>query len=111
MFPQGVFGVWLIVVSWRMQGLLPRGLRWFGMIVGFGLALVGTFPSGMAIFVPWYTFGEPPAIPAVKPEVSAGVNLADNIFHQFLWIGTLLGVITLPLYTILLGIKFLRKTN
>jgi hypothetical protein len=111
MFPQGVFGVWLIVVSWRMQGILSRGLRWFGMVVGFGLALVGTFPSGMAIFVPWYTFGDPPAIPAVTPEVSAGVILADNLFHQFLWIGTLLGVITLPLYTILLGTKLLREIN
>ena len=111
MFPQGVFGVWLVVVSWRMQGILSRGLRWFGMVVGFGLALVGTFPSGMAIFVPWYTFGEPPAIPPVKPADSAGVNLADNVFHQFLWIGTFLGVITLPIYTILLGTRFLRKTN
>ena len=111
MFPQGVFGVWLIVVSWRMRGVLTRGLRWFGMVVGFGLALVGTFPSGMAIFVPWYTLGTPPAIPAVTPEVSTGVHLADNLFHQFLLIGTFIGVITLPIYTILLGTRFLRKTN
>ena len=111
MFPQGVFGVWLMVVSWRMHGILSRGIRWFGMVVGFGLALVGTFPSGMAIFVPWYTFGEPTAIPAVNSEVSASVHLADNVFHQFLWIGTLLGVITLPVYTILLGTRFLRQIN
>ena len=111
MFPQGVFGVWLMVVSWRMQGILSRGLRWFGMVVGFGLALVGTFPSGMAVFVPWYTFGEPPAIPAVTPKVSTGVHLADIVFHQFLVIGTFIGVLTLPIYTILLGTRFLRKTN
>jgi hypothetical protein len=111
MFPQGVFGVGLIVVCWRMQGILSRGLRWFGMVVGFGLALVGTFPSGMAIFVPWYTFGEPPAIPVVIPDVSAGVHLADNVFHQLLWIGTLMGVITLPFWTLLLGRRLLRERN
>jgi hypothetical protein len=111
MFPQGIFGVWLIVVSWRMQGILSRGLRWFGMVVGFGLALVGTFPSGMAIFVPWYTLGDPPATPAVQPEVSAGVHLADNVFHQFLLIGTFMGVITLPIYTILIGRRLLREKS
>jgi hypothetical protein len=111
MFPQGVFGVWLIVVSWRMQGILSRGLRWFGIVVGFGLALVGTFPSGMAIFVPWYTLGDPPAIPAVQPEVSAGVHLADNVFHQCLLIGTFMGVITLPIYTILIGRRLLREKS
>lgn len=63
MFPQGIFGVWLIIVSWRMQGILSKGLRWFGVVVGFGLALVGTFPLGMAIFVPWYTLGAPPKSP------------------------------------------------
>ncbi len=111
MFPQGIFGVWLIIVSWRMQGILSKGLRWFGVVVGFGLALVGTFPLGMAIFVPWYTLGAPPEIPAVAIEVSASVHLADIIFHQFLLIGTFLGVITLPIYTILLGTRFLRKTK
>ena len=40
-FPQGVFGVWLIVISWRLFGSLPRWHRWFGMVVGLGLALVG----------------------------------------------------------------------
>jgi hypothetical protein len=111
MFPQGVFGVWLIIVSWRMQGILARGLRWFGMIVGFGLALVGSFPSGMAIFVPWYTIGAPPAIPMENPAVSAGVHLADIVFHQFLWIGTIVGVITLPVYSILVGRRLLREKS
>lgn len=111
MFPQGVFGAWLIVLSWRLQGILSRSLRWFGKIVGFGLALVGTFPSGMAIFVPWYTIGAPPEIQEVTTEVSAGVHLADTLFHQFLLIGTFIGVITLPIYTILLGRRLVREKN
>ncbi len=111
MFPQGVFGLWLMVVSWHMQGILPGGLRWFGMVVGFGLALVGTFPSGMAIFVPWYTIGAPPELSTVTPEVSAGVHLADILFHQLLLIGTFIGVITLPIYTILLGRRLVREKS
>jgi hypothetical protein len=41
MLPQGMFGVWIIVINWRFSELLPRWLRWFGIIVGFGLTLVG----------------------------------------------------------------------
>lgn len=111
MFPQGIFGVWLIVMSWRLQDILSRGLRWFGMVVGFGLALVGTFPSGMTIFVPWYTISPPPEILTVTPEISTGVHLADIVFHQLLWIGSFIGVITLPLWTLLLGRRILRETS
>ena len=51
MFPQGAFGVWLIIACWRMKGVFPEWLRWFGIICGLGLALVGLFPLGYAIFV------------------------------------------------------------
>ena len=49
--PQGVLGVWLMVVNRRLSSVLPRGLTWFGTVVGFGLLLVGTFPLAYAIFV------------------------------------------------------------
>ncbi|MEP6952268.1 MAG: hypothetical protein ABI863_23455 [Ginsengibacter sp.] len=51
MCPQGIFGVWLIGVNRQLSGLFPSGLRWFGMIVGSGLVLVGIFPVGYSIFV------------------------------------------------------------
>jgi hypothetical protein len=49
MLSQGVFGAWLILINGRPAGRLPRWLRVFGMIVGFGLLLVGTvFPGSAA---------------------------------------------------------------
>ena len=50
-FPQGLFGVWLIAVNWQLAGIFSRGLRWFGIVVGFGLMLVGMFFVLYAIFV------------------------------------------------------------
>lgn len=105
-FPQGVFGVWLIVISWRLFGSLPRWHRWFGMVVGLGLALVGIAWVGMAAFV------EPAllAIPAVPQENLVEQNtLANNIFHHILYVGSYMGVATLPIWTILTGLKLLRE--
>lgn len=106
MFPQGIFGVWLMVVNWRLSGLLPRGIRWFGMVVGFGLMLVGTFPVGYTIFVDT----SPLQIPAIAPE-DGPVNFtpANTILHQVLVIGSLMGVATLPIWSILLGVKLHRS--
>jgi hypothetical protein len=47
MVPQGVLGVWLIVVGRLVPGVVPRGLRWLGFVSGIGLVLVATFPSPM----------------------------------------------------------------
>jgi hypothetical protein len=109
MFPQGVFGVWLIVVNWRLSGLLPAWLRWLGMVVGFGLLLVGTFPLGYAIFVDPILL----QIPAVDPADSPAppMNLANTLLHQLLWIGSLMGVLTLPFWTMLLGGRLLRESR
>ncbi len=67
--PQGVLGVWLMVVNRRMSSVLPRGLTRFGMVVGFGLLLVGTFPLAYGIFVdPIGLHGPiPPTIPTRTP--------------------------------------------
>lgn len=107
MFPQGVFGAWMIIACLRTRGLIPQWLRWFGIIVGVGLVLVGIFPLGYAIFVDNVILH----IPAVSDEVVAKipVNTPANIFlHQLIWIGTLMGVLTLPVWTILVGARLLR---
>lgn len=109
MFPQGVFGVWLIIVCWRMKGIFSQGLRWFGIVVGLGLALVGIFPLGFAIFVDKIILH----IPAAPNEVIAKIptdTTANIILHQFVWIGSFLGVFTLPFWTILIGRWLRRKT-
>ncbi len=104
MVPQGIFGGWLIFINLRLKGIISKGIRWFGILVGSGLLLVGLFPLGFALFVD----SNPLQIPAAPPE-DFPINGANLILHQVLNAGTLLGVLMLPFWTILLGIGFLRK--
>jgi hypothetical protein len=107
MLPQGIFGVWLIFICLRMKGILFKGLRWFGIVVGIGLTLVGIFFVGYTIFVSII----PLRIPAASIEEASEIPITQaNIYlHYFLDIGTLLGVLTLPFWTILLGRRLLRE--
>jgi hypothetical protein len=105
LFPQGIFGIWLIVVNWRLSGSLPGWLRWFGMIVGLGLALVGTCFIGLCFVYPATL-----AIPAVPQESIKEVNsVANTFFHQLLFSASFMGVATLPIWTILTGFQLLKK--
>lgn len=105
--PQGIFGAWLIFVCWNTRGAISRGLRWFGVVVGFGLILVGTFPIGYSIFVNTLILQIPAVDPASYPEPDE--NAANQILHFILLIGSFMGVITLPIWTFLLGRRLLRK--
>ena len=105
MFPQGIFGIWLIVVNWRLSGSLPGWLRWLGMIVGLGLALVGTCFVGLCFVYPSTL-----AIPALPQESIKEVNsVANTFFHQLLFFASFVGVATLPIWTILTGFQLLKK--
>ena len=105
LFPQGIFGIWLVVVNWRLSGSLPAWLRWFGMIVGLGLALVGTCFVGLCFVYPATL-----AIPAVPQESIKEVNsVANTFFHQLLFYASFMGVATLPIWTILTGFQLLKK--
>ena len=108
MVPQGVFGAWIMMACWRMRDLIPQWLRWFGIIVGVGLMLVGTFPLGYAIFVDGIILH----IPAASDEAVAKIpsdTLANILLHQVLYVGSFMGVLTLPIWTILIGARLLRK--
>jgi hypothetical protein len=103
--PQGIFGVWLIVVNWRLSGSLPGWLRGLGMIVGLGLALVGTCFVGICFIYPIQL-----AIPAVPLESIKEVNsVANTFFHQLLFYSSFVGVATLPIWTVLTGFQLLKK--
>ena len=110
MFPQGVFGLWLMVVCWRMSGILSGGLRWFGMVVGLGLVLVGTFPLGYAIFVDKIILQIPAASDVAVAKIPANTP-ANNILHQIIWIGSFMGVLTLPFRTLLIGRRRLQERS
>ena len=106
MLPLGVFGVWLIVILWRLAETLPRWLRYFGIVVGLGLALVGTVFPGLVLFV----YPEMIRIPAVPEAGTAHQDtLINTVIHVILNIGSLMGVITLPVWTALLGFRFLKR--
>jgi hypothetical protein len=101
--PQGVLGGWLMVVSRRLSTVLPRGLMRFGMVVGFGLLLVGTFPLAYGIFVDPIGLRGP-----VPPDYPNPETPANTIIHLVFYIGTFLGVVTYPIWIILLGRQLLR---
>ncbi|WP_426671911.1 hypothetical protein ACPPVU_11800 [Mucilaginibacter sp. McL0603] len=101
MVPQGIFGIWLTVACLQKQGDIPGGVRWFGIIVGIGLGLVGLYPIGYALLVDSILL----QIPAPSNESLANVPMTTTnaILHIMLMIGSLLGVFPLPIWTILLG--------
>jgi hypothetical protein len=101
--PQGVLGVWLMVVNRRMSSVLPRGLTRFGTVVGFGLLLVGTFPLAYGIFVDPIGLHGP-----IPPNYPNPDTTANAIIHDVFYVGTVLGVWTYPIWTILLGRRLLR---
>ncbi|MDN3581808.1 hypothetical protein [Mucilaginibacter flavus] len=108
MFPQGILGVWLVMACWRLKAIIPQWLRWFGIVVGFGLALVGLFPVGYAIFVDSVILH----IPAPSDEVMAKIPAetpANILIHQILYIGSFMGVLMLPIWTILIGVRLFKK--
>jgi hypothetical protein len=108
MLPQGLFGAWLILANLRLSGLLPRWLRYLGMVVGFGLVLVGTVFPGLAVFV----YPSMLKIPAVSVDDEVFQNTEINhILHVLLAIGSALGVVTLPIWSLLTGAKLLSKEH
>jgi hypothetical protein len=110
MFPQGIFGIWLIIACRHLKGIIPPWLKWFGIIVGFGLALVGIFPVGYAIFVDSVILHIPAPSDEVMEKIPSETS-ANILIHQFLYIGSIMGVLTLPIWTILIGVRLLRKRN
>ena len=90
-------------MNWRLLGVLGRGLRWLGMIAGFGMVLVGQFPISYVIFVEPVNYFVP--IPDDSPMVE---TTANNIIHLLLFIGTNIGVLPYPIWSMLVGRRLLR---
>ena len=110
MFPQGFVGVWLIcVVRARPEGL-GRALRVLGWVSGFGLMLVAVANAGIVLAL------GPSVLALVGPVPTqvdpAGVRSALNSWsHLLLDIGSVFGMLTLPVWSILAGRSIARATS
>jgi hypothetical protein len=106
MVPQGVLGIWLVVLNLKTSNELSRGVRWLGMFAGVGLFLVSLFPITYAIFVDSTPLFHPVPFDFDPPQAPA----ANAIVHVVLLIGTFMGVTTYPIWSILVGRKLLRAS-
>jgi hypothetical protein len=108
MFPQGLFGLWLMIAMGRTRGLLPLWMKGFGVVVGLGLVLVGLFPIGYGLFVERAVFRIPVGdLGSSLPEFTP----LNALLHRILAIGSYLGVATLPIWSALLGWRLLRARS
>ena len=107
MLPQGAFGIWLIYFCSKLKGVLSKGLCRLGMVVGIGLILVGVFFVGYVTLVSPI----PLRIPAASLEEASKIPIttANLYLHYFLDVGSLLGVLLMPIWTILIGLALFQK--
>jgi len=107
MFPQGLIGIWLIAVCWSGSGL-SNAHRVFGVIAGLGLALIAASAAVMQNSLGWHEL-DVTTRPAV--DVAAIHSSGNELGHDLLPFGTLLGRVIYPLWTIVLGWKLLRHSR
>lgn len=106
MIPQGVLGIWLIVLNLKTSNVLHRGIRWLGMFAGVGLFMVSLFPIAYAIFVDTTPLFHPVPFDYDPPQARS----ANAIVHMVLLIGTFMGVTTYPIWSILAGWRLARTS-
>jgi hypothetical protein len=105
MVPQGAFGVWLMIINKHTEGVLSNGLRRLGMVVGLGLFIVGTFPILFAVLV------DALILQGQAPEgYEPPATMANLVIHLLLIFGTAIGVTTFPVWSMLIGRKFLGES-
>jgi hypothetical protein len=105
MLPQGLVGLWLILVSIAMRYTLSRGTTRIGIVAGTGLVVIALSLVGIAVALgPAVVVFTPSAAPPVDPAAVSSVT--NRIAHQALGVGTLLGRTLYPLWAISVGIRF-----
>jgi len=110
MIPQAFVGAWLVAVNYLRPLGVSRRARWLGIVAGIGLLIVGLAAAGIAA-----ALGPSILAPVgpVPPQASvAGVTSTLNeVSHVALDIGTLLGVLTYPVWSILTGRALLKSSE
>jgi hypothetical protein len=84
-------------------------LRWFGMVVGAGLVITGSFFPLFAVFVDARILQIPAVDPSDPASFPAHFTWINQHLHYLLEVGSVMGVLTLPFWTIAVGRKLLRE--
>jgi hypothetical protein len=102
MVPQAFVGIWIIAACRARPPGLGKAVRGFGWVVGLGLVIVGLADIGIAVALGPSVMAIIGPVPTQVDPV--GVSSALNGWsHIALDIGSLLGVLTLPFWSILAG--------
>ena len=94
--PMGFVGAWLVMCNSLLRGVLSRGIRVTGMIVGVGFVIASLsffFLGGVAEFTHPGALGN------------------DLVFHAGLWGGGIPAFLLYPVWAILLGRKLVRARD
>jgi hypothetical protein len=108
MAPQGLVGLWLLLINRKRDGIISSSVAWTGRVAGTGLLLIGTgfvlygAMVAPAVFVRPLSNGEIDAQSWTQANVIAHVGMAA---------GTLLGRAIYPIWAVLLGRRLLKITH
>ena len=107
MLPQGLIGIWLIALCGAASSL-SVSLRAIGVLAGIGLLLIAVGDTIIANALGWQIFDLRPR-PSVPAEAVS--SYGNWLGHALLPIGTLLGRILYPIWSIAVGYKLIRRGN
>jgi hypothetical protein len=108
MFGVGLVGIWLFLVTRRALDLSSSKVMWTGRVAAFGLMLIGIGFLIYGVLVAPAVFVRPLTIPEIDAQTLTPANL---ISHLCLALGTLLGRVIYPVWTLLLGRALLVRDD
>jgi hypothetical protein len=97
MLPQGLLGVWVIVVSRLMANTWPRHVTWLGIAAGVGLILISASLAGLLVY-----FG-PGALASGPALDDPQARLVNRLLHINLHFATSLGKPLYPVWVLLIA--------
>jgi hypothetical protein len=103
MVPQGLLGLWLIIVNRRARNILPRHVALVGMVAGVGLTVIA---ASLLTVIGYFGLG---ALSGPIRASDASARLVNRIVHFNLDVGTFLGKPTYPIWVLLVAFTFHRN--
>jgi len=103
MLPQGLLGLWLIVINRFATNIFPPYVRRIGMLAGLGLTMIA---ASLLTVILYFGLG------ALTGRIRAGDSQArrvNQVLHVNLDMGTFLGKPTYPIWVLLAARKLRRQ--